>query len=559
MIENFYLNNPDLKFHIEKMVDWQSIIELHEEIGSEDCPYDSIEEAVEAYIDLLTDPVGELAATRIEPRAEAVDKQGCAFENGEVIFPKELQSNIQDITDAQLSGISMDREYGGLGMTKTFYAAANEIISRADASLMNYFGLQGIGETIQHFGSDELKNKYLEKIASGEYFAAMLLTEADAGSELGSMRTKAVQDPDTGQWTLTGTKRFITFGCGDVLLTMARSEDPEEASGPHGISLFVVEKGEGVTIRRIESKLGIHGSPTCEIHFNNAPAFLVGERGKGLIRYGLWLMKEARLAVAGQAVGICQAALTAAAKYANEREQFGQKIKKFPQIAEMLADMQVYTEASRTLLYAASQIVDLEQGYKKKGIKGGRKYARLSDIVTPLAKYYTAEMSIKIANDAIQIHGGNGFTTDYPVERFLRDARITNIYEGTSQIQVAWAIPKILNGGMKNLLAELSEQPVNDSDLAPLLEKARKANAILDDTIAFVKQKDSEYWDLVSRSVVDMAIDVYLSYEFIRQAEAAGDELPTKKLTARRFINQMLPRVEMNSQYAMNGELLELF
>ena len=556
MPENFYLDNEDLRFHMEQMVDWKTIVGLKEEIGSEDCPYSNAQEAAETYIDMLKDPIGELAANRIAPRAKEVDEEGCSFENGTVIFPEGLKNNIRDLRDAQLTGITLSRKYGGLHFPKTFYTAAIEIVSRADASLMNYMGLQGIGETIENFGSEELKEKYLKRVASGDVVSAMLLTEAEAGSELGAMRTTATFDSKNQKWRINGTKRFITFGCGDVLVTLARSEDPQTAAGPRGISMFVIDKGEGVMIRRIESKLGIHGSPTCEIAFNNAPASLIGERGMGLTKYGMWLMKEARLAVAAQAVGICHAALVQATKYADEREQFGQKIKYFPQIAEMLADMRVYTEAARTLLYGASQIVDLEDGAKVKGLKEAKKYSRLVDILTPLAKYYAAEISNKITSDAIQIHGGSGFTREYPVERLYRDARITSIYEGTSQIQIMWAITRILRGGLNELLNDLAQQKITNPELTSSLEEARQAQKILNQAIEFVNTQDAAYWDLVARKIVDMAIDVYISYELIRQAEI--DQGKTGKIkVVRKFVNDMLPRVEMNSRYAMSGKRLE--
>jgi alkylation response protein AidB-like acyl-CoA dehydrogenase len=317
----------------------------------------------------------------------------------------------------------------------------------------------------------------------------------------------------------------------------------------------VVEKGPGVRVERIESKLGIHGSPTCEISFEDAPAQLVGERGRGLTKYGSWLMKEARLGVAAQAVGISQAALVAAQRYAQERVQFGQPIEEFPLVAEMLADMQMYTEASRILLYAAAQVLDIEEAMRARESKGLRKVSRMVDILTPLAKYYAAEVCIAMANNAVQIHGGSGYTREYPVERYLRDARITSIYEGTSQIQVVWAIVRILRGGMEEMLQKLAQQKLTNKDLLPLMDKAKAGHKTLNQAIEFVKSQEPEYWDLVARKIVDMAIDVYLSYEFVRQAEIAhkrGQNIKTK--VARRFINTMLPRVEMNLKYAISGE-----
>jgi hypothetical protein len=270
-------------------------------------------------------------------------------------------------------------------------------------------------------------------------------------------------------------------------------------------------------------------------------------------------MKEARLAVAAQAVGISQAALVQAIKYANEREQFGQKIKEFPQVADMLADMQVFTEASRTLLYKASQLVDLEHTYKEKGLKEGKKLGRLVDIVTPLVKYYAAEMANKIATDAVQIHGGNGFTTEYPVERYLRDARITNIYEGTSQIQVIWAIVRILRGGLKEVFEEGANQPTSMAETKALLEKTKEANRMLNEAIEFVNGQEPEYWDLIARKVVDMATDVFIAYEFIKQVEKLKTKSVNKLKVARKFINDMLPRADMNRQLALSGNKLEIF
>jgi 3-(methylthio)propanoyl-CoA dehydrogenase len=558
MAANFYTDNEDLRFHMEEMVDWRSIVELMEDIGADGCPYGSAAEAIETYVDMLRDPVGSLAGERIAPRAEAVDRKGCTYHDGAVTFPPELQDNIDDLAKAGLTGVTFSRKYGGMYLPKTFYTAATEVISRADASLMNYFGLQGIGATIEHFGSDELKARYLPKLASGEWIAAMLLTEPDAGSELGAMRTKATLDPATEQWRINGTKRFITFGCGEVLVTLARSEDPDKLPGTKGISVFVVEKGPGVRVERIESKLGIHGSPTCEISFEDAPAYLVGERGRGLTKYGSWLMKEARLGVAAQAVGIAQAALVAAQAYADERVQFGQKIKELPQVAEMLADMQMYTEAARTLLYASAQVLDLEQGMQLRNHKSLRKVSRLVDILTPLAKYYAAEVSIKVANDAVQVFGGSGFTKEHPVERYLRDARITSIYEGTSQIQVVWAIVRILRNGLEDRFNELAAQPLTNEALRPLLEKAAEGHRLLRETIDFVNAQEPEYWDLVARPVVDIAVDVLVAYELVRQAEKASGTRESKFKVARRFANMMLPRIEMNRRLAMLGERFEI-
>jgi alkylation response protein AidB-like acyl-CoA dehydrogenase len=554
MAENYYLDNKDLQFLMERVVDWEAIVKWKEDVGTQDSIYGSAQEAADTYLDMLKDPVGAIAAERIQPRAAEIDREGCRFENGEVIFPELLKKNLEDMKRAQLMGITISSEYGGLNFPKTFYTAATEIISRADASLMNFFGLQGIAETIAVFASDELKQKYLPRMCSGELTGSMDLTEPDAGSDLGAVQLRAALDPKTDRWTVKGTKRFITNGCADVHLVLARSEDPEKYAGGRGLSFFLVEKGPKVKVRRIEHKLGIHGSPTCELFFDGAPAYLIGQRGRGLAKYTAWLMKEARLGVAAQAVGIAEAALTEARKYANEREQFGKKIKDFAPVAEMLLEMQVSIAAARALLYSASQIVDLEAGATRKGLKEEeRKYGRLSDIFTPLVKYYAAEMSNRVASDAIQIHGGSGYTVEYPVERFYRDARITNIYEGTSQIQIVWAMPRILKGELDDILDELTLKKFTDSELQMLMERTRKAYAALREAVEYVKTQDSEYRDLAARRIVDMTIDVMVAGLFLAHAEKCD----WKRGIIRKFIMDMLPRVEMNRELILMGERLE--
>lgn len=554
--ENYYTDCPDLKFLMEQVVDWKSIIALKEDIGAGDCPYSTPEEAVATYLSMLEDPIGSLAAQRIAPRAVEVDDIGCQFKDGQVVFPEGLQRNLKDLCDAQLMGLTTATKYGGLNLPQTFYIAAIEMISRADASLMNFFGLQGgIAETIAHFASDELKEKYLPRMATGEMTGAMALTEPDAGSDLANVQTKAggfeaMQDPVTGAWTISGTKRFITNGCGDVILVLARSEDPDKKSGGRGLSFFLVEKGPHVQVRRIEHKLGIHGSPTCELYFDNAPGYLIGRRGMGLARYTSWLMLAARLAVSAQAQGISEAALQAAKKYADEREQFGKPIRQFPQVAAILQNMEVYTEASRTLLYAVSQIVDQQQGAEHRGRPEEKQLTKIAEALTPIAKYYTTEWSNRITYDAIQIHGGNGFMREYPVERLYRDARITNIYEGTSQIQIIWAISRLVRGDLDELLQGLADRPVTDPELAPLAAKARLALATLKEVTAFLQDKSVEHREWVAKHVVDIAIDVYVALLLLPQAE----KWDHKRMVVKKFVADMMPRVAMNREYVMTAE-----
>lgn len=560
MPANFYRDNQDLRFNLEHMVRWDEIVPLRENLGQEDCPYGSVEEAVSTYLDMMADPIGSLAAERIGPRAEEIDREGCRLENGQVRFPEGLQRNLQDLRDAQLMGITIPREYGGLEFPGTVYTAAIEVMSRADASLMNFFGLQGgIAETISMFGSKELKDRYLQRMSTGELTGAMALTETEAGSDLGAVQTRAsieaVQDPATGRWYISGTKRFITNGCGDVVLVLARSEDPHMYSGGRGLSFFLVEKGENLRVRRIENKLGIHGSPTCEIQLSDAPAWLIGQRGRGLTRYTSWLMMTARLAVAAQAVGIAEAALQEARKYAETREQFGKKIRDIGQVAAMLANMQVYTEASRALLYATSEIVDLHQGTEARGARPGTlNYARLVEVLTPVLKYYATELANRITYDALQIHGGSGYMKEYAVERLYRDARITNIYEGTSQIQIAWAILRILRGDMNELLDGYAAHVYGDPELQELAGEVVQALKTLRETIHFVRERDGEYRDLVAPHVVDMTADILVSFLLLQQ----GERWDHKKKIARKFVRDAMPRVRMKRDYAREGELVAL-
>jgi len=555
--ENFYTDNPDLRFVMERMTDWQAILTTRGDVGLPESPFESVEEAVEANVDMLGDPIGAIAAQRIAPRAEEVDKLGCRLENGQVVFPEPLQRNLDDLREAQLCGLTVDPQFGGAGFSKTFYSAAVEMVSRADASLMNFFGLQGIADTIQQFASEEIKAEMLPPMAAGELSGAMVLTEADAGSDLSAVRTRsaleAEQETD-GSWTISGSKRFITNGCGDVLLVLARSEDPAKYGGGRGLSFFLVTKGERVQVRRIEEKLGIHGSPTCELYFDKAPARLIGRRGHGLTRYTAWLMAAARLGVAAQSVGISEAALREAEAYAREREQFGKPIGELPAVISLLADMRVATEASRALLYATSTFVDLQEGAEKRGLPEEKRYAKAADLLTPLVKYYASEMCNVVTSAAIQVHGGNGFMKDYPVERLYRDARITNIYEGTSQIQIDWAVLRLVRGELAAILEPYAAKGWADPELAELAASLQATRPLLDGAVAFVKEKGGEYRDLMARRLVDLALDHYLGWLLLAQAE----RWDYKRKVARRFLADALPRLRMNHEIVMSGRALEV-
>lgn len=559
---NLYTENKDLKFIMESVIDWDAILALKEEIGSDECPYDSAEEAKQTFLGMLEDPIGDIAGNRIAPRAEEVDTVGCRCENGTVIFPEGLKRNMQDLRDAQVMGMTIPRKYGGLQFPETVYTAAIEVVSQADASLMNFFGLQGgIAETISHFGAEELQERYLPLMSSGEYTGAMALTEPDAGSDLAAVQTRAksgmqaTQDPVTGEWKISGTKRFITNGCGDVILVLARSEDPDKKSGGRGLSFFLVEKNERVTVRRIENKLGIHGSPTCELYFDECPAYLIGKRGMGLARYTAWLMLAARLAVGAQAQGIAQAALAEATRYANDREQFGKPIKTFPQVTMMLERMTLQSEASRAILYAASEMVDLHQGAEQTGDKDKiRDYGKVAEALTPIAKYFATETGNRVCYDAIQIFGGNGFMREYPVERLYRDVRITNIYEGTSQIQVIWAISRLVRGDLDETLVSYEKISYGDEELDRLQDETRRIHGRLNEVLACLKEKDNAYRELVAGYVTDLFIDVYSSYLLIAHA-AKWDY---KRKIAAGWVRLMAPRAKMNADYSMTAQLADL-
>lgn len=554
---NFYTDNKDLTFIMEQVMDWKAILALKEKIGSEECPYSSADEAISAFLEMLKDPVGEIAANRIAPRAAEVDEQGCVCENGVVKFPEGLQRNLKDLNDAQLMGMTIPRKFGGLQFPETVYTAAIEIVSQADASFMNFFGLQGgIAETINEFATEELKEQYLPRMATGEFTGAMALTEPDAGSDLAAVQTKAgleaQQDPVTGMWKISGAKRFITNGCGDVILVLARSEDPAKKGGGRGLSFFLVEKCDRVKVRRIEHKLGIHGSPTCELYFDECPAYLIGTRGMGLARYTAWLMLAARLAIGAQAQGIAQAALVEAIKYASEREQFGQPIKNFPQVAAMLENMTLLVEASRALLYKTSEIVDLNQGAEQRGEKElMRKYNRQAEALTPISKYFSTEIANRVCYDAIQIHGGNGFMMEYPVQRLYRDARITNIYEGTSQIQVSWAISRLVRGDLDEILDAAAARKPQDAELAALHADTCRLLGILKECQAFLKDKSTDYRELVAAPMTDLFIDIYVSFLFLEQAE----KWDRKRKVAARFVRQAGPRALTNRAMIMDAKL----
>ncbi len=576
---NFYLDNEDLRFQMERRTDWKEILDARGDLSAPGCAYESVDEAVETFREMLADPIGSLAAQRIAPRAAEIDAQGCRLEGGRVILPQAMQQNLRDLADADLMGFSLPREYGGLGFPCTLYTAATEIISRADVSLMNLFGLQGIAETISHFGDEELKARYVPQFARGEVSGAMVLTEADAGSDLMAIQTRAIEGGEGGTWCIRGTKRFITNGCGEVLLVLARSEDPQRFSGARGLSLFVVERSERVQVRRIEEKMGIHGSPTCEIYFEDAPGYLVGRRGRGLTQYVNWLMNAARLGVAAQCLGIAEAAFREAHQYAQEREQFGRKIVEFAPVAEMIVEIKSALEAMRSLVYRTSEAVDMDEALSARMEAMDRKspeygplkqrqehFAQVAELLTPVAKYYTAEACIRLTSLALQVHGGNGYMRDYPIERLYRDARITNIYEGTSQMQVDRAMSKIIRGVMSQLLDEKAARPFTDPSVAVLRNKLGEAHRLFVASLERVLSRraadprsgkedaDSAFRALMGRRIVEMGAEVYMGYLLLEEAELWERKLPV----AAHFIGEAVARARMNAYAIQEGNVVPL-
>jgi len=541
---NFFTDNQDIQFHLKSM-DLRDIVALREGDFSEaeEHPHAplSYDDALDGYRRVL-DLVGQIAGDVIAPRAEDVDRVGCHYDNGVVTYAEGTQDAIKALSQADLMGFTLPRKYGGLNMPTILYSMAIEMVSRADAALMTIFGLQDIAETINDFASDEQKAKYLPQFASGEVTGAMVLTEPDAGSDLQSVRLKAHQDED-GVWRLNGVKRFITNGCGDVLLVLARSEDGTKDG--RGLSMFLCDKDPSIFIRRIEDKLGIHGSPTCEMHFRNTPCELVGKRRRGLTTYVMALMNGARIGIASQGLGIAEAAYRDALAYAVEREQFGKPIAEMAQVADLLVNMKVMVSAARSLLYETSRIVDLNQGYEKRLEQLDRKdpaysetrekaaqYRKLASVMTPMSKFYCCEVSLKVTSMAIQVLGGSGYMRDYAVERFYRDARITTIYEGTSELQVV-AILAGLHGNALEAWFEGASEQAHSGNLALLAALASQTRQRLNDAMAFVKEEgDPDYTDLMGKRLSEIACFGVISYLLLNEARTSD----TKRVIAEKFI-----------------------
>jgi alkylation response protein AidB-like acyl-CoA dehydrogenase len=528
---NYYTDHPEIEFHLNHPL-MKRVVDLKErnyveKDQFEDAPV-NYEDAIENYKRLL-DITGDVAANIIEPNSEDVDLEGPHLENGRMIYASKTFENLDATRKAGLWGLSMPRRYGGLNLPNAIFSMASEIIAAADAGFQNIWSLQSCIDTLYEFGSEEQRQKYIPRICAGETMS-MDLTEPDAGSDLQRVMLKATQDED-GTWRLNGVKRFITNGDSDIHLVLARSE--EGTKDGRGLSMFIYDKRDGgVTVRHIEHKLGIHGSPTCELVYKNAKAELCGNTRLGLIKYVMALMNGARLGIAAQSVGVEQEAYNEGLAYAKERAQFGEKIINFPAVYDMLSRMKAKLDAGRSLLYCCARYVDIYKALEDiardtkltlEERQEMKKYTRLADAFTPLAKGMNSEYANQNAYDAISIHGGSGFIMEYKCQRLFRDARIFSIYEGTTQLQVVAAIRYITNGTYLSIIKEMLENEVSD-DLKALKERVAKLVDLYEAAINKVKEaNDQAVHDFLARRLYNMTGDIVMSLLILDDATKAPE------------------------------------
>lgn len=560
-MENYYNDNPNLKFHLTHPL-MEKIVKLKESGYTQKDQFDfaplDFEDAVDNY-EKVMEVIGEISGEIIAPNAESVDKEGPVLIDNEVRYAAGTQKNYDALVKAGLVGFTLPREYDGLNFPIVPYVMTGEIVSRADAGFSNIWGLQDCAETINEFASDEIKREYLPQFHKGAT-AAMDLTEPDAGSDLQAVQLKATYDIRKHRWLLNGVKRFITNGDADISLVLARSE--EGTSDARGLSLFIYDrKDKAMTVRRIENKLGIKGSPTCELVFQNAPAKLIGDTKMGLIKYVMSLMNSARLGVGSQSVGIAEAAYREALKYAHEREQFGKSIIRYPAVYEMLTNMKVKIDAMRSLLYETARYADMTKAYnhlsKERKLdveerQEAKMYQKLVDMSTPLLKLYASEGCNQIAYDAIQVFGGTGYMKDFPIERIYRDARITTIYEGTSQLQVVAAIRYVGNGTYLSVLRERAAIPVKP-ELQYLKNSLEKMTEQFAKTVDKINEyADNEYFEFHSRRLVEMVAHIFIGYlllhdanrseKYVKSADIFIRDARAKNISFVSYINNCHPK-----------------
>ena len=560
---NYYSDHPEIEFHLNHPL-MKRVVDLKErnyveKDQFEDAPV-NYEDAIENYKRLL-DITGDVAANIIEPNSEDVDLEGPHLENGRMIYASKTFENLDATRKAGLWGLSMPRRYGGLNLPNAIFSMASEIIAAADAGFQNIWSLQSCIDTLYEFGSEEQRQKYIPRICAGETMS-MDLTEPDAGSDLQRVMLKATQDED-GTWRLNGVKRFITNGDSDIHLVLARSE--EGTKDGRGLSMFIYDKRDGgVTVRHIEHKLGIHGSPTCELVYKNAKAELCGNTRLGLIKYVMALMNGARLGIAAQSVGVEQEAYNEGLTYAKERAQFGEKIINFPAVYDMLSRMKAKLDAGRSLLYCCARYVDIYKALEDiardskltpEERQEMKKYTRLADAFTPLAKGMNSEYANQNAYDAISIHGGSGFIMEYKCQRLFRDARIFSIYEGTTQLQVVAAIRYITNGTYLNIIKEMLESEVSD-DLKALKERVAKLADLYEAAINKVKEaNDQAVHDFLARRLYNMTGDIVMSLLILDDA-TKSPELFAK--SANVYVRMAEEEVLGHSAYIQNFQAEDL-
>ena len=561
---NYY--NEQIKFEMESSPLMQRIAELKERDYADkdayaDAPQDYAD-AIDSYHKVL-DIVGDITANIIAPNAEAVDTEGPHCENGRVRYAAKTYENVQAMVQAGLNGVTMPRRYNGLNMPVTVYTAANEMVSAADAGFENIWSLQDCIETLYCFGNEEQRQKYIPRVCAGETMS-MDLTEPDAGSDLQSVMLKATYDEENQCWRLNGSKRFITNGDSDIHLVLARSEAGTRDG--RGLSMFIYDKRDGgVDVRRIENKLGIHGSPTCELVYKNAKCELCGDRKMGLIKYVMSLMNGARLGIAAQGVGISQAAYDEAVAYARDRKQFGKAIIEFPAVAEMISNIKAKLDAGRPLLYQTARYVDIYKALEDiardrkltpEERQEMKKYQKLADAFTPVAKGMNSEYANQNAYDCIQVHGGSGFMLEYACQRLYRDARITSIYEGTTQLQTVAAIRYITNGFYAGVLAEMEQQTV-PTEYESIMARIKTMTEAFNACTAKVREAENqEVLDICARHLYDMTGSIIMSHLLLQNASKSKDLF---EQSLHIYLNHAEAEVEKHAKWInnMTPELLE--
>ena len=556
-MSNFYNDNPDLKHHLSHPL-MRKIVEMKERNFSDAEKFDyaplDYEDAMDSYEKVL-EIAGEISGEIVAQNAEDVDHEGPHVVDGHVVYAKGTQKNLDALVKAGLMGISLPRRYNGLNFSLVPYIMAADMVSRADAGFVNIWGLQDCAETIYEFADEDQRQRFLPRVCAGETMA-MDLTEPDAGSDLQAVMLKATYNEADGTWRLNGVKRFITNGDGHIALVLARSE--EGSHDGRGLSMFIYDRNDGgVTVRRIENKMGIKGSPTCELVFKNAKAELCGARRMGLIKYVMALMNGARLGIAAQSVGVSEAAYREALSYAHDRKQFGKPIIEFPAVFEMISLMKAKLDASRSLLYETTRFVDVYKIYEDIARERSltpeerqemKKYQRLADAFTPMAKGMGSEFSNQNAYDAVQVHGGSGFMKDYACERIYRDARITSIYEGTTQLQVVAAIRHVTTGTYLNQInAYAAEEYAPET--SELKERLVKMTALYEEALkTVVDNKNTEYTDFHARRLVEMSGHIIMGYLLL------GDTTRNEKFlkSANVYVNFGEAEVEKHHKFIMS-------